>query len=194
LNPYSYVLNNPLRYIDPTGHQAVQSILGGWVHQVLSEKPLGEEETLESGQIKVIITRDLIFGISVGSHSALWIKNQGDPFLYDPSGNYEESTRGSGGVFVGEEADLNRFLAFHKSEGSTVETFTFKITREEELQIINRVLPEDQSQGLGDPRGLNCARFVCKALTGIGPFKDLEVHIFPGNLADTLKKLKQKMP
>jgi len=108
-NLYAYVGGNPVSKIDP----------------------LGFETTL-------ITTYD--YGI--GSHSGLYIVTPGkEPFLYDPAGGYEPpppAERGSGGIFEGSEADLDRYLKYHKEEGSTVELIKLPTTPDQEQAIKDR--------------------------------------------------------
>jgi hypothetical protein len=88
----------------------------------------------------------------------------------------------------------------YKNAGSTVETYTFKLTSKESKQIVERIKPSDGTNGIGelgpDPWDfLSCSEHVCEALQGIGPFKNLGINWFPGNLADELKQLsKENLP
>ncbi len=145
-----------------------------------------------SGNLKVIITRDTVFGIDYGSHAALWINNQGHQILYDPSGSFMRDTEmnpGSGAVFTEEGANLEAFIQFHKDTGSRVETVSFNLQSADLEKIIERLEPSDLTNGLGEERGPNCAAFVCRAIQGVGPFKNLDTYGLPGNLQDALKQL-----
>ena len=204
LNSYSYVYNNPLLFTDPTGYEpqpegpaSDPSEWNQWPDGVLrmpeeyiegyiySDPPL---VAIEDDWVTVIITRDDGFG----SHAGLWIQNYGEPLLYDPSGSYADRSRNIAGVFEGKLANLGRYEKFHEKTGSKVEFYSFRVSPHESQQIIERLMPEDSSNGLGDPRGFNCALFVCKAIGGIGPFKDLGESFFPGNLARDLNKIEEK--
>jgi hypothetical protein len=136
INLYGYTANNPLIGIDPYGLD-----------------------------VFIIITTDSYFGIRIRSHVALYIDgtNGNEPFLYDPSGSYLQSTRGSAGCFMGNEANLDSYKKYHQSFGSTIETFRFGTTATEEAEIMRRAVED-----LEDPRGLNCALFVSSAITGVG--------------------------
>jgi RHS repeat-associated protein len=126
----------------------------------------------------IIITYDYW----IGSHAAVHIDNNGSPILYDPAGSYRDQTRGSGGFFDGNEAALSPYIGYHQGTGSTVETITFNTSNADELAIAQRI------DDAGDPRGISCSRKVSGVLSGIGPFKKLDSYLFPGSLADELKR------
>jgi hypothetical protein len=73
-------------------------------------------------------------------------------------------------------------LGYHQGTGSTVETITFNTSNADELAIAQRI------DDAGDPRGISCSRKVSGVLSGIGPFKKLDSYLFPGSLADELKR------
>ena len=91
----------------------------------------------------VIITRDAVpytFGLlTYGSHAAVRVDNGGNPMLYDPGGSYLARTRGSGDAFYGNEAALNAYTSYQRSTGSTVNTYRFSTTSDQERQIANQI-------------------------------------------------------
>ena len=92
-------------------------------------------------------------------------------------------TRGSADALHGDEANLNNYIDSQRSTGSSVSTYTFDTTPEEESEIANR------ADKLGGRAPFNCARATSAALAGIGPFKNLDSYFFPGNLAGALANL-----
>jgi RHS repeat-associated protein len=167
-NFYQYVLNDPLNSIDP----------------------LGLDTT-------VIIVYDKIGGITVGTHAAVLIDNdgRGNPILYDPAGDYRAKNHcGEGdacggfqeeypGLGGNPDADLGRYKKFQEKKGSTVKVFVFPTTPQEEKQIADRI------DKIGGAAPFFCAASVSNALKGIGPFKNLKGSMSPGNLADQLNNI-----
>jgi hypothetical protein len=140
--------------------------------------------------IVVIITRDL----GVGDHAALYLEHGGDPVLYDPGGSYLRDTEdrpGSSAVFEGSPANLNDYVKYQRGTGSAVELYRFTVTEEEESAIAERISPNDMTQGEGEGGSFNCAYHVSRALSGIGPFKDLDTYKLPGNLAGALQSISE---
>jgi RHS repeat-associated protein len=127
----------------------------------------------------VIITSD--FGI--GSHAAVFT-DAGGGLLYDPGGSYQSTTRGTGGYFTGSETSLAAYLAYQKSTGSTVQTYSFDTTPSQEMQIQSNVVT-----GLGGNTPFKCTLGVCAVLQGVGPFQDLQSNVLPGSLANQLDTL-----
>ena len=166
LNAFTYALNNPYTFTDPDGRDTT-----------------------------IIITRDRYLFFRIGSHSAVRIDNPsgGGPALYDPAGgayNPKDEAggplRGSGDTFYGKDADLNKYQAAHEATGSTVETYSFATTPDQEKEIAGRI---EKSGGQSPPY---CASAVSEAIKGIGPFKDLKTYMLPGSLAEKLREIKHK--
>ena len=112
----------------------------------------------------------------------------GRALLFDPGGSFMQSTRGSGDVLSGSQADLATFLAFHADPDTTVETFVFDTSPQEEGQIGQNALD------IGGVAGGLCGLATNDALSGVGPFSDLGprlLNIFPGNLGRQLSGLSQ---
>jgi RHS repeat-associated protein len=108
---YTYVLDNPIDGIDPSGLNTT-----------------------------VIIIYDKDYGITYGSHAALLIDNGGDPILYDPAGSYSAARHcGSGQACIAPDADADKYKKYHADQGSKVLMYVFKTTPEDEKQIANRI-------------------------------------------------------
>ena len=129
----------------------------------------------------VVITYDYGFG----SHAAFYTDHgdAGGPSLYDPGGSYLNGQRGSGDLFSGSDANLQTYVEYQQSTGSTVETYTFSTTPTQEQQITNKA----DSQGGANPG--YCAQYTSSALNGTGPFSKLGTYTLPGSLAGTLGSL-----
>ena len=157
VNLYAYVGNDPLNGMDPTGLDTA-----------------------------VIITRDAVpytFGLlTYGSHAAVRVDNGGNPMLYDPGGSYLARTRGSGDAFYGNEAALNAYTSYQRSTGSTVNTYRFSTTSDQERQIANQI------EERGGVSGCLCASAVSDVLRGVGPFKGVG-SFAPGTLGQQLENL-----
>jgi RHS repeat-associated protein len=162
------------RYIesDPIGLQGVNANLYWYAlnNPINFIDPLGLITT-------VIITRDYGFG----THAAVYITNNSDPYLFDPSGSYlSGQRRGSGDYFSDGEADkaaLNAFIKYHQNEGSTVELYRINTTLTQEAEIVKQIINYGGGGFAGCARGVSNVLGVC----GISP------TVFPGSLADQLK-------
>jgi RHS repeat-associated protein len=154
VNVYAYTSNNPINFIDPLGLKTT-----------------------------IITTYDTSYGITYGSHSALFISRPGQPsFLYDPAGSYNpKGERGTGGTFEGNDANLQDYIKYQRATGSTVKTIDIPTTKEQENAIIDRAIE------IGDPRGFGCASSVSAAMGGVCNVTDTR---FPGNLYDKAKGAK----
>jgi RHS repeat-associated protein len=138
----------------------------------------------------VVITRDYI----IGSHAALYVDNAGTPIQFDPGGSYRSGDRGSSGSFEGEEANLEAYMKYQRGTGSTVATYRFKTTPEDESALVERISPSDGSPGEGEGGSFTCAYHVSSVLQGVGPFKDLGISVIPGNLARFLDQILNPRP
>jgi len=111
------------------------------------------------------------------------VGNGGNPYLYDPSGQYEDITRGSGDYLTGNEADLSAYIAFENTLGSTVNTYTFDTSPEDEQVIAKRI------EDLGGGGFFGCAANVSSAIAGVGPFQNITPTQVPGTLEKELSRL-----
>lgn len=102
------------------------------------------------------------YDYGIGSHSALYVNTPGqEPFLYDPAGSYVPSGgRGTGGYFEGDDANLQKYVEYQKSTGSTVVLTNLPTSPEQEAAI------KDRAMEISDPRGFSCASSVSGALGG----------------------------
>jgi len=152
-NLFSYALNNPLSLIDPLG-------LRTCVIFVI-------EPSIEVG--------DYIAGL--GTHHTLVYSDgcKGEPFLYDPSGSYRNRTRGSGGIFYGDEANpCDYFDYWGNGSGGSIyyDIYCFDTDECEQCEIL------DRAEEAGDPRGFNCSLYSSHCVSGIGGFPEF-ISRFP---------------
>jgi RHS repeat-associated protein len=170
LNRYSYVLNNPYRYTDPSGHET-----------------------------QVIIVHSTVLGMDMGYHAAIRVDNDGagQPILFDPGGSYQydpHEPRGSGGYFNGQQASLEKFVNWQKEDGDRPFVYKFDTTPEQEALIASRFgyNPDPSKDEAKDPGAGDCSKAVSSAISGVGPFKKVKGGTFwPGNLEDDLKKVQK---
>jgi len=120
-----------------------------------------------------------------GTHVGVFFTNNGDPFLYDPGGNYLQSTRGSGGYFDGDEADLFAYLSHQIDDGPNVQVYTFNTTPAEEAAIIAGIVNSS------DPGPGFCASATSNALSGHGQFKNLGHFWTPNGFGNALGNLQR---
>jgi len=121
--------------------------------------------------------------LPIFDHSATFVDNGGDPVLFDPGGSFNSGIRGSGDFFSGEEANLNKFVEFQKSDGSKVTQFRFSTTAGEEASIVDRII-----SGGGVSPGL-CAVATSSVLSGVGPFMSFNGSRTPGGIENELRSL-----
>jgi RHS repeat-associated protein len=143
INTYGYALGTPLRYTDARGLETI-----------------------------LVTTYDYGFG----SHSAIYVNTPGQPpFLYDPAGSYQPNgePRGTGGFFEGNQANLQDYVKYQESTGSTVEVVKIPTTPAQEQGI------KERAMDIGDPRGFSCASAVSQALGGACGISE---SLFPGSL------------
>lgn len=87
-----------------------------------------------------------------------------------------------------EGASLPEYIKYQQSTGSTIKTFTFDVSKEDQGKIY------DRAQQIGDPRGLSCATSVAEAIKGIGPFSSVKMSgmagvMAPGSVADQMRAI-----
>ncbi|OCP23194.1 hypothetical protein BC361_23450 [Ensifer sp. LC54] len=120
-------------------------------------------------------------------HSGLFvIPDDGDAegrFLYDPSGSYMNKEMGSGRALYGAEVSPEDYLPYQLRDGPNVTVRKFATTPEEETEIIRRT---DENGGGG---WADCTTLVSKAISGIGPFRDVEETDWPVALDRQLRGL-----
>ena len=134
----------------------------------------------------VIVTSDTAAGKEFGSHAAIWLDNGPDgAALYDPGGSYHQNTRGSSGVLTQEDdhASLQDYIKYQESTGSKVSTVNIKISAKDEATIYQHASEN------GERRGLNCAGDVSRAVSGVGPFKNVKEVFLPGTLLKVARSI-----
>jgi hypothetical protein len=123
----------------------------------------------------------------VGTHSAVYVDNNGDQAIYDPAGSYgDRESIGSGDLITGSAADLGTYSDYHLDQGSEVSIQFFDTTPAEEAAIYNRA----EEMGGGFP-GF-CALRVSDAIDGIGPFDELGRRYLPDTLYWALQRLQEE--
>jgi RHS repeat-associated protein len=120
-NFYSYVLDDPLNWIDPFGLKTTVIII------------------YENGP----------GGVVFGGHAALYIDNGGDPILYDPAGGYGKDHLCGGGVCDEGKANVPRFKKEHEQSRDfhSMQIFVFDTTVDQETQIKDRILQLGETAG-----------------------------------------------
>jgi RHS repeat-associated protein len=176
---------NYFRYYDPsTGRYVTPDLIGlaGGINlfTYVRANPINTYDLL--GLVTTLITT---YDYGVGSHSAVHINTPVEPpFLYDPAGSYNADTRGSGGIFEGNEANLQEFIKYHESTGSKVDLVVILTTPEQEE------LMKQKAEEIGDLRGFSCASSVSSALSNV--CNDIKPTFWPGRLRRQAKDAKCK--
>ena len=144
-----------------------------------------------------------IFGSEIGSfgsHSAVFVDNPneiGGQTLFDPAGSYIATLPngtavppGSGNFYSGNLANLDDYITYQESLGSTVNVYSFPTTPAEETSIVNNIIGIESSPAFtGVP--LMCAVSCADAIRGIGPFENLGTVRTPGGLEEQIIKLQE---
>jgi RHS repeat-associated protein len=145
-----------------------------------SQQPVvSAQQQNQTQTVTVIVTSDTVAGKEFGSHAAIWLDNGPDgAALYDPGGSYHQDTRGTGGVLTQEDdhASLQDYIKYQESSGSKVSTVNIKISAKDEATIYQHASDN------GERRGLHCAADVSRAVSGVGPFKNVKEVFLPGTL------------
>lgn len=163
LNTYSYVFQNPIRYVDPLGLQTtIIYSPGGIDHTAVHiDNPLGEP--------------------------MLYDPNGDYEYKTDVYGDGSEITkhRSRNELFEGGQADLSKYVDYHNNTFGQVEAFVFNTTPKEEAAIAKRL---DEVEGGGV-----CSIETANAISGIGPFKDLGKPWFPWTLRNRLESIQNNL-
>ncbi|MFS9379986.1 RHS element core protein [Citrobacter sp. ANG330] len=180
---------NRHRYYDPLlGRYITQDpigLRGGWnlykypVNPVLAIDPYG------LNNLDVIVNNNGI------GHVGLHMGSGDNELLYDPGGSYmtpEGIPSGSGGTFLGSDANLNNFLKYQFEDGSDVNVYSFEITPDEDKKIREAI----DEQGGCSP--FFCASCSSSVLNGIGPFKNLGKIQTPWGMKDAMSNIRYPKP
>jgi hypothetical protein len=81
----------------------------------------------------------LINGMTYGSHATLLIDNSGEPVLCGPAGDYSRAHKCPSDACLDSDADVGKYKKYQQKLGSTVQSFVFDTTSEEEKQIFDRI-------------------------------------------------------
>ena len=132
----------------------------------------------------VIIT----YNYGYGSHAAVHVKGEGGSFLYDPAGGYPGvtpgvSSRGSGDMFSGADANLGSYIEWQRSSGSLVGAYEIPTTPAEDLQLVLN------AEDAGGASPFTCAVMTSSVLQGVGSFQGVNVSATPGALARDLARI-----
>jgi uncharacterized Zn-binding protein involved in type VI secretion len=164
-------------------------------------QPLKEQtkEEEKKGFVVVFVNNN---GRVTGEHTSVFIgeMNGKSRILYDPCGSYDKGksegglgTRG-GDVLGAEEFDYAGYYNYHKEDGPDIRIFPFRITKEEENKIRERVSSDEFLSSCD----FDCTVRTRAVLTGIGPFKKLKpsgrfLRRTPKSLADDMGAIKKDM-
>lgn len=125
LSAYSFSNNNPIGFLDPNGEKAY----------LISN--LNDENTGEGASS---IISDLLAKVT-GVHSSIVIINEkgGDNLIYDPSGSFEVSTRGSGDVVYGDRKKVDKFIKYQLQDGPKVFAQELDLSATEEQTLVEDI-------------------------------------------------------
>jgi RHS repeat-associated protein len=133
----------------------------------------------------LIVFNPVTGSYGIATHAALFVDHSGDPFLYDPSGGYvPDQNKGTVPWLEGADASKDDFARYHTNLGEVVQSMGFCTTSGEEDSIVNRA---KQIGDAGRPAG--CAANVSRAISGVGPFKDVSPTSWPAILARQAAKI-----
>ena len=187
---------NYFRSFDPASGRYTQSDLIGLAGGNYSTYGYTYESPINMSDPSGLVTAVVINNNTpvIGSHAGLYTSNSiyNGSMIYDPSGTYQNDTRGDGGFST--PGNILDYIHYQMGDGIDVQTLIFNTTPAEETEISQRV------DNYGDPRGFKCADSVARVLDGIGPFKGLgkllnlntrRFVVTPRELLSALKTLQQ---
>ncbi|HEV7321562.1 MAG TPA: hypothetical protein VGO04_23405 [Ensifer sp.] len=116
------------------------------------------------------------------THTGVFIDGD-DPVLWDPAGNYTHREIGSGRTLYGSEFSPEDYLRFQLTDGPDVTVRKFNTTPEQEAEIKKRI------DDIGGGGFLTCTKNVTEAISGIGPFGEVEENWWPAKLDNQLRSL-----
>jgi len=134
-----------------------------------------QQKDEKKGFVAVFINNN---GRFVGEHVSVFVGDMNDAnrILYDPCGNYDKNkvkgelgTRG-GDVLSADQYEYDSYYNYHREDGPDIRIYPFKITKEEENEIRNRILDPE----LLSSCDMDCTVRTREVLRGIGLFKHLK--------------------
>nr|WP_241210871.1 RHS repeat-associated core domain-containing protein [Escherichia albertii] len=127
---------NRHRYYDPLqGRYITQDpigLSGGWHLYVYSLNPTEGIDPYGLNTLDVMVNNNGI------GHVGLHMGSGDDELLYDLGGSYMTPggiPSGSGGTFMGNDADLNNYLKYQYADGPDVNVYSFEITPDEDKKL-----------------------------------------------------------
>jgi hypothetical protein len=125
-------------------------------------------------------------------HSAVWIWNDGEPYLLDQSGSYrgDVGDGSEGGYWSGKSADIERFKKYWNDRGETVDVTWLKTSKADDKLMVDW-LKKDQDRG-----GLMfaCTVMASECLRQVPSMKDLPATQWPSTLYNAVQKYKIPAP
>lgn len=115
-------------------------------------------------------------------HTGVFIDGD-DPVLWDPAGDYTNREMGSGRALYGPEFSPEDYLRYQLTDGPDVTVRKFNTTPEQEAEIRKRI------DDIGGGGFLTCTKNVTEAISGIGPFVEVDETWWPAKLDSQLRSL-----
>ncbi|OTP96977.1 hypothetical protein B6D16_11325 [Gilliamella apicola] len=173
-------------------NNSLTSIINTSIIQNNINENLNNDATKEGQQeieAYLFTVRDAKFGF--GDHSALYINfNEEDkyPLIFDPNGGYMRQYRGQAEAFY-DDGDfpfsIEEYKKFHEVDGDYVNLTKITLTRQQAINIEQRVINGDYATGILP----YCASAVSSVLVEYGLE---ELYLFPGSLEDAVKEIEEK--
>lgn len=173
-------------------NNSLTSIINTSILQKNINENLNNDATKEGQQeieAYLFTVRDAKFGF--GDHSALYINfNEEDkyPLIFDPNGGYMRQYRGQAEAFY-DDGDfpfsIEEYKKFHEVDGDYVNLTKITLTRQQAINIEQRVINGDYATGILP----YCASAVSSVLVEYGLD---EIYFFPGSLEDAVKEIEDK--
>ena len=175
-----------------TENNSLSPIINNSITQNNISKNFNNDAT-KAGQHEIeaylFTVRDATFGF--GEHSALYINfNEEDkyPLIFDPNGDYMRRYRGQAEAFY-DDGDfpfsIEEYKKFHELVGDYVNLTKITLTRQQAINIEQRVINGDYETGYLP----YCARAVSSVLDEYGLD---ETYFLPGSLEDAVKEVEKK--
>ncbi|HCT5823854.1 TPA: hypothetical protein OT171_004752 [Citrobacter sedlakii] len=158
---------------------------GGWNLYHYPLNPISTIDPYGLNNLDVIVNNNGI------GHVGLHMGTGDSELLYDPGGSYmtpQGIPSGSGGTFMGGDANLNDYLKYQYEDGPKVTVYSFEIEPNEEKKIRDAI---DEQGGCAP---LYCALCSSSVLNGNGPFKNLGKIRTPWGMDDAMSEILHPIP